>query len=242
MLLIIVDAFSKWCEVKTTTSTTTAATIKILDGLYSAYGAPVTIVSDNGPQFTAAEFKTFLQLSGVKYHKLSPPYHPATNGQAERYVQTVKNALQAIGTTSENLQSNLNVFLQQYRKAPHTETGESPAKLFLGRNIRTRLDLVRPQNANTNITEKQQATFSPSFRLFTPGQQVFFLSGNPRMDKWIPGIISVRLGDLHYEIVYKSNHLKRHVDQIRCFEGSDGKQPTQTHTPSSKPRYSMAAG
>ncbi|XP_062539247.1 uncharacterized protein K02A2.6-like [Armigeres subalbatus] len=144
MLLIVVDAFSKWVEVKVTTSTTSAATIKILDGLFSTYGAPVTIVSDNGPQFTASEFKRFLQQSGVKYHKLSAPYHPATNGQTERYVQTVKNALKAMGTTHDNLQANLNVFLQQYRKAPHTETGDSPAKLFLGRNIRTRLDLVRP--------------------------------------------------------------------------------------------------
>ncbi|XP_065075857.1 uncharacterized protein K02A2.6-like [Ochlerotatus camptorhynchus] len=107
MLLIIVNAFSKWFEVKITSSTTATATIKILDGLFAAYGAAVTLVSDNGPQFTAAEFKAFLEKSGVKYHKLSAPYHPATNGQAERYVQTVKSALKAMGTTSENLQRNL---------------------------------------------------------------------------------------------------------------------------------------
>ncbi|XP_065091280.1 uncharacterized protein K02A2.6-like [Ochlerotatus camptorhynchus] len=82
MLLIIVDAFSKWFEVKITSSTTATATIKILDGLFAAYGAPVTLVSDNAPQFTAVEFKAFLEKSEVKNHKLSAPYHPATNGQA----------------------------------------------------------------------------------------------------------------------------------------------------------------
>ncbi|XP_055542988.1 uncharacterized protein K02A2.6-like [Wyeomyia smithii] len=61
MLLIIVDAYSKWFEVKVTHSTTIAATVRILDEVFSAYGAPITIVSDNGPQFTAEEFRIFLQ-------------------------------------------------------------------------------------------------------------------------------------------------------------------------------------
>lgn len=221
MLLIIVDAYSKWVDLKITHSTTAEATCQLLDGLFAAYGAPVTLVSDNGPQFAAGEFKSFLQKSGVKFHKLSAPYHPATNGQAERYVQTVKKALKAMGTTASNLQANINEFLQQYRKAPHTETGESPAKLFLGRNIRTRLDLVRPQDARTKITEKQRATFDSSFRSFLPGQHVYCLSGNPRMPKWIPGVVAARFGDLHYDIVYEGKHLKRHVDQIRRFHNND---------------------
>ncbi|XP_035897214.1 uncharacterized protein K02A2.6-like [Anopheles stephensi] len=203
MLLIVVDAFSKWVEVKPTQSTTTAATIQLLDDLFAAYGAPVTIVSDNGTQFTSSEFKAFLQQSGVKFHKLSAPYHPATNGQAERYVQTVKRALRAMETTSSNLQTNINQFLQQYRKVPHSETGESPAKMFLGRNIRTRLDLARPRDAHARLIEKQQTRFEPTYRSFLPGQQIYCLSGNPRMDKWIPATIHSRLGDLHYDVLYQ---------------------------------------
>ncbi|XP_039312438.1 uncharacterized protein K02A2.6-like [Solenopsis invicta] len=112
MLLIIVDAYSKWLEVKVTTSTTTTATIATLDELFSRYGVPVTVVSDNGRQFVSAEFEAFLQTSGVKYHKLTAPYHPS-NGQAERYVQTVKNALKAMSTTQSSIQQNLNEFLRQ---------------------------------------------------------------------------------------------------------------------------------
>lgn len=214
MLLIIVDAYSKWVEVKTTNLTTTAATINLLDDLFAAYGAPITLVSDNGPQFTSAEFRSFLQKSGVKFHKLTAPYHPATNGQAERYVQTVKQALKAMGTVKSCLKVNINEFLRQYRKAPHSETGESPSKLFLGRNIRTRLDLVRPQDIRCRTSEKQRATFDATFRVFDAGQEVYFLSGNDRMDKWIPGVITTRLGDLHYEIDYNGKLIKRHVDQI----------------------------
>ncbi|KYN29995.1 Uncharacterized protein K02A2.6 [Trachymyrmex cornetzi] len=60
MLLIIVDAYSKWMEVKPTNSTTSTATIAILDELFTAYGAPITIVSDNGTPFTSAEFQKIL--------------------------------------------------------------------------------------------------------------------------------------------------------------------------------------
>ncbi|KMQ89659.1 hypothetical protein RF55_10687 [Lasius niger] len=93
MMLLVIDAYSKCLEVKVTSSTTSASTIAILDELFATYGTPVTIVSENGTQFTATEFKDFLQTNGVKYHKLTALYHPSTNGQAERYLQTVKDAL-----------------------------------------------------------------------------------------------------------------------------------------------------
>ncbi|XP_058448901.1 uncharacterized protein K02A2.6-like [Malaya genurostris] len=221
MLLIVVDAYSKWVEVRVTSTSTTEATVGILDELFCSYGVPTTLVSDNGPQFTAREFKHFLQMSGVKFHKFSAPYHPATNGQAERYVQTVKQALKAMGTTKSTLKKNINEFLCQYRRTAHSETTESPAKLFLGRNIMTRLDLVRPLDASTRITEKQKANFNTSFRSFTPGQQIYFISGNNRMDKWIPGVISKQLGDLHYIIEYHGKHIKRHVDQIQRYHGNE---------------------
>lgn len=68
MLLIIVDDYSKWLEVKVTNSSTTDATIQ-------TYEVPTTIILDNDAQSTAAEFKIFLQR--VTFHKFSAPYHPA---------------------------------------------------------------------------------------------------------------------------------------------------------------------
>ncbi|XP_018375238.1 PREDICTED: uncharacterized protein K02A2.6-like [Trachymyrmex cornetzi] len=77
MLLIVVDAYSKWLEVRATHLTTATATIAILDNIFASYGVPITIVSDNGTQFKSVEFESFLQSSGVKYHKCTAPYHPA---------------------------------------------------------------------------------------------------------------------------------------------------------------------
>ncbi|XP_055605012.1 uncharacterized protein LOC129753241 [Uranotaenia lowii] len=46
------------------------------------------------------------------------------------------------------------------------------------------------------------------------------LQGNPRMDKWVPGVIAERLGDLHYYIDFGGKRFKRHIDQIRPRIGS----------------------
>ena len=75
-------------------STTTVKTIAVLRHLFSAYGLPEQIVTDNGPQFISEEFRTFLRRNGVK-HIRSAPYHPASNGGVERFVQTLKQSLRA---------------------------------------------------------------------------------------------------------------------------------------------------
>ena len=50
------------------------------------------IVTDNGTGFVSGEFEQFLKSNGVK-HTTSAPYHPASNGLAERTVQIVKKGL-----------------------------------------------------------------------------------------------------------------------------------------------------
>lgn len=55
---------------------------------------PDQLVSDNGPQFISEEFGLFLKQNGVKHIK-SSPYHPASNGQAERFVRTFNEAMRA---------------------------------------------------------------------------------------------------------------------------------------------------
>ena len=75
-------------------STTSQTTIEILRILFSHYGVPEKVVSDNGPQFTSDEFAQFMQGNEIK-HILCAPYHPASNGLAERFVQTFKRAMKA---------------------------------------------------------------------------------------------------------------------------------------------------
>ena len=85
MLLILVDAFTKWPEVIQMSSTSSERTIEILRSLFTRYGIPRIIVSDNGTQFTSETFNQFCKGNGI-HHKLSAPYHSSTNGEAERFV------------------------------------------------------------------------------------------------------------------------------------------------------------
>ena len=92
--LILVDAHSKWPEVVTMSGTTSQSTIEVLRSLFSRYGLPEQIVSDNGTQFTSDEFAQFIEWNRIK-HIRSAPYHPSSNGLAERFVQTLKGAIKA---------------------------------------------------------------------------------------------------------------------------------------------------
>ena len=53
------------------------------------------IVSDYGPCFVSEEVESFIQVHGVK-HVTSAPYHPVSNGLAERALQILKKGLQKI--------------------------------------------------------------------------------------------------------------------------------------------------
>ena len=75
-------------------STTAERTITELRKLFFTHGLPAQVVTDNGPQFTSQEFEVFLKANGIQHYR-SAPYHPATNGEAERYVQTFKQAMRA---------------------------------------------------------------------------------------------------------------------------------------------------
>ena len=47
------------------------------------------LISDNGPQFVAKDFKVFIRLAGMTHVRTSP-YYPQSNGKIERWHKTVK--------------------------------------------------------------------------------------------------------------------------------------------------------
>ena len=71
-------------------------------GLDTRYLFPTTLVSDNGPQFTSSEFASKMSKWKIK-HILTPPYHPASNGLAERGVGIVKDKLKKMGVSGSPL-------------------------------------------------------------------------------------------------------------------------------------------
>ena len=92
--LVVIDSHSKWPEVIEMSSTTAQKTISKLQRLFSMYGLPTQLVSDNGPHFASEGFVVFMKSNGVK-HICCALYHPSSNGAAECFVQTFKKAMKA---------------------------------------------------------------------------------------------------------------------------------------------------
>ena len=93
--LIVVDSYSKWPEVLRCRRPTAGTTIGFLHELFARFGVVDCVVRDNGSRFTSVEFKEFCEIFQIK-HITTPQYHPRSNGQAERFVDTLKRALQKI--------------------------------------------------------------------------------------------------------------------------------------------------
>ena len=70
--LLVTDANSKWPEIVEMRSTTADRTIEELRKMFSSYGLPEQIVSDNDPQFVAEEFASFVKANGIKHIKSEP--------------------------------------------------------------------------------------------------------------------------------------------------------------------------
>ena len=150
-ILVSVDAHSKWIEATCTPSTSSSCVIEELRTMFAKFGLPETIVTDNGSGFVSEEFETFLKSNGIR-HVTSAPYHPASNGLAERAVQIVKRGLKKV--TSGSMNTRLARVLFSHRIMPQTTTGVSPAELLIGTRPRTRLDLLHPNTAK-RVEEKQ---------------------------------------------------------------------------------------
>ena len=140
MYLVLVDTHSKWLDVQVMNSITSELTISRLRSIFATHGLPQQIVTDNGPTFTSEAFKEFTKLNGIK-HIFSAPYHPSSNGLAERAVQTFKQSLHQM--QDGNLTDKIAKFLFKYRITPHTTTRVPPAKLLMGRKLRSHLDLMQ---------------------------------------------------------------------------------------------------
>ena len=137
--LIVVDSYSGYPFVARLRGTQTEDILEHLRNIFHMFGYPLTIRSDNGPQYRAP-FKAFCEEHDIT-HETASPYAPWSNGLAEAAVKAVKQLLHKTkGDTKIFPQA-----LAEWRGSPRAD-GYSPDQLFLGRRKRGALpSLGRPE-------------------------------------------------------------------------------------------------
>lgn len=207
MLLVVVDSHSKWIEAIPLAHATARNTVDALRTLFSRFGLPHTIVSDNGTLFTGWEFNEFLQQNGV-VHVRPPPYHPQSNELAERAVQTIKDGLKKCGDA--DLTKTLAGTLCRYRNTT-LPSGRSPSEMLLGYRLRTQLHMCFPprSRATGDVHSADSAGWN-----FAPGDPVY-LRNYGRGDKWTPGKVRSISGARIVSVDTENGLVHRHMDQLR---------------------------
>lgn len=149
--VVLIDKYSKWPEVCLTGNISTNHIIDFLQLIWSRWGIPTDITTDNGVQF-GTQFSNYLTKLGIQ-HKKSPLYSPSTNGNVERFNRTLKEGTAAHMSTGWNFRESVQDVLAAYRATKSQVTGKSPAELMFGREIRTPLSVIRPERKKKTDVE-----------------------------------------------------------------------------------------
>ncbi|XP_062708139.1 uncharacterized protein K02A2.6-like [Aedes albopictus] len=232
--LLSIDSHSKWVEIVRTKSITASTTIGILRSLFARLGMPETLVSDNGTQFTSAEFAQFCLESGIN-HVTTAPFHPQSNGQAERFVDTFKRAIKKIRKGRGAIQEALDTFLMTYRSSPNPSApeGKSPSEVMFGRKIRTSLDLLRPPTTVQPSNDHQAA------RSFGKGDLVYAKVHSNNSWRWAPAVVLERIGNVMFNVwVEDRRMLRSHINQLRSRAGADN-TPNPSTIPSKAGKHQL---
>ena len=217
MFMLMVDAHSKWTEVFKMNQTTSSKTIQVLRQLFSSYGLPEQVVSDNGPHFVSSEFHNFLLNNGIR-HIRSSPYHSASNGHVEQFIRTFKEPMKASKHVGLTLSHRIANFLVTYRNTPMQQHSNHlalyswvvlyiPALMYSNPTLRNQLLLSKQYR-------KRQHDQHTRERIFTPGQPVIVKNMLPG-DAWIPGVVLSQLGPLTFSVDVGEGRVWRRHESAR---------------------------
>ena len=196
--LVTVDALSGFFEIDLLRQQTAAEVIIKLKMHFARYGTPITLATDNGPQFASKQFAEFAKKWRFD-HRTSSPHYPRSNGQAEAAVKVAKSILRKV----QHEKSDVYMALLDYRNTPRTTTGLSPAEVLLQRKTRS-ATLPQPltaspaeNTAHSNKTKRQAVikkhhdkTAAPLVTTTIPrGSCVWYARWNGDRENWARGKI-----------------------------------------------------
>ena len=176
--LIVVDYYSKFPIVKKLpTHYTSGVVISVLKQIFSEYGIPNKVMSDNGPQYASFSFKSFAEEWGFQ-HCTSSPRFPQSNGMVERHIRTVKSMFQKAdqGHTDKELA------LLCLRTTPVSSKIPSPGEILMGRKLRCNLPVKTKNSSFADSDEIQN-----ELQVRQDKQKMYFDRKSKDLPPLIPG-------------------------------------------------------
>ena len=152
----MIDLATRWIEIAPLNEITSEKICNALLSIFTKFGFPSIILSDNGTQFLShltQAFTKMLQITQV----FSARYHPQSNGCVERANQSIKIMIDKVCIDKpKEWDLFLPMILFAYRTSIHEATGYSPFQLLFGRQPKTPFG-----NFKENILNKQETLLSP---------------------------------------------------------------------------------
>jgi transposase InsO family protein len=192
--LLIADYFSKFPIARKLKSMTSAEVIGHCKEIFSEYGVPRTVYTDQGTQFASAEFKHLAEKYRFSVEH-SSPHHPQANGFAEAMVKVVKN----LWIKATEAHEDPHLALLYYRATPVKPGLASPAELLMARKIRTLIpvratlngDQEKARQAAQAGKDAQKMNFDKRARVYNSMilHQAIRFQKDPRKGIWTDGTI-----------------------------------------------------
>ncbi|CAB3985408.1 Transposon Ty3-G Gag-Pol poly, partial [Paramuricea clavata] len=226
--------WSGFFEVQELTRTTADKVIVACKVQFARHGIPDTVITDNGPQFSATEFSAFARDWQFK-HLTSSPRYPQSNGRAENAVKTCKMLMTKAKAAG---QDPLLAFLD-WRNTPTEGLGSSPAQRLMGRRTRTLLPTHKnllKQPINEGTRDKLAARKSRQIRHYNKthhplkplkkGQAIRMKL--PNATKWTLGTCTRVLDNRSYEVEVSGRKYRRNRRQLRASQERPPTPPAET--------------
>ena len=152
--LIAIDYYSRFVETSNLNKNLTSRNvIEKLQNIFSRFGIPNIVMSDNGGEFSSMEFANFSKNYDFK-HVTSSPLFAQSNGKVEKAVQDVINILK------KSLLSGNDPYLAmlEYRNTP-IDGENSPANVFFNRDLRGILPVTEQRFKKTSFNKSKFNNF-----------------------------------------------------------------------------------
>lgn len=164
--LVVVDHYTKWVSAAPLKDKRASTVVKALKNhvFPSLLALPQCMLTDNGREFSNDELSDLLGTLGIR-HKLTTPYHPASNGAVERVNRTIQSLFRSVMDEGDHWDEHLSQVVRTYNATYHAEIQTSPAEFIL-----TKAHEVNVLRGNQTLQKWQEGhgRFTP----YSAGQKV----------------------------------------------------------------------